>query len=425
MRKLKRSLILLAGVSILSAMPAAAPPANADTRSERNTRQDALAIATTGLGQNVATVDGKKLLLAGGHQFHDLWVRDFAMSVGGLLAISREDVVRDSLELIFSLQREDGLLPRVIDNQDITSRTILGSAFGFVQEFTAPLKGWFDTENKIIVIDGNAAIPWAASRYVKATRDLDFARKWFPAMEKSLAFLEAKYLADGLIANQPAYSDWEDSVNRHGKVALTNEFYLLALQGAADWAALLGQRDRSNAYKAQEIQVAAAFLKQFWDPVQKRILNFEGDARWTADANFLAVAYQLVPGDTARDILSHWPAAIWAPLPRTTWPDYADADKDRIVKLVGIADYHDGLYWLWLGAIAAMAERTAGDCTAYNRLLDTMAARISADQALYEVYELDADGTTLNPVDRVLYRAEQPFSWSSALLIEAEKGGCP
>lgn len=391
-------------------------------------RKAARAIATTGLTQNIVSVGDKSLMLAGGHQFHDLWVRDFAMSVGGLLALSREDVVKDTLELVFGLQRADGLLPRVIDNQDITGRTILGSAFGYVQDFSEPLKGWFETENNVVVIDGNATIPWAASRYVHATRDLEFARKWFGAMEKSLAFLEASYLTDGLIDHQPAYSDWEDSVSRTGRVAMTNEFYLLALRGAAEWADLVGERSRANVYRVRAFQVEAAFEKLFWDSANGRLRNFvlpdHSDDHWTADANFMAVAFGLVSPAIAQQILSHWPAQISLPWPRTTWPDYPDASKDQIVKLVGIADYHDKLYWLWLGAAAAMAEGVSGDCAAYDRILSAMAATITADQALYEVYELAADGKTMKHVDRLFYKAEQPFSWSSAMVVEAENGGC-
>jgi hypothetical protein len=361
-------------------------------------------------------------------------VRDFAMSVGGLLALSREDVVRDTLELVFSLQRADGLLPRVIDNQNITGRTILGSAFGYVQDFSEPLKGWFETENQVVVIDGNATIPWAASRYVLATHDLDFARKWFATMEKSLAYLETSYMTDGLIDHQPGYSDWEDSVSRMGRVAMTSEFYLLALQGAAAWADLIGERSRAGDYRIRAIRVQAAFEKLFWDETHGRLINFIApngtggasvtDDHWTADANFMAVAFGLVSPDKAQAILSHWPAQISLPWPRTTWPDYPDASKDQIVRLVGIADYHDKLYWVWLGAAAAMASRADGDCATYNRLLDTMAATIAADKALYEIYELGSDGKTLKHVNRVLYRAEQPFSWSSAMLVEAEHGGC-
>jgi len=384
----------------------------------------ALAIASKGLTQNIVPVAGKNLLLAGGHQFHDLWVRDFAMSVGGLLALGREDVVHDTLELILGLQRADGLLPRVVDNHDITERTILGSAFGDVQDFAEPLQGWFETENHVLVIDGNVTIPWAASRYLHATRDMAFARRWFGAMERSLEFLESNYGVDGLIGRQPAFSDWEDSVSRTGIVALTNEFYLLALQGAAEWADLIGDHDQASVYQIRAMQVRAAFLKQFWDPFQGRLINFVGDDHWTADANFMAVAFDLVPDEAAMTILSHWPDQISHPWPRTTWPDYPDSSKDEIVKLVGIADYHDKLYWIWLGAAAAMAERATGDCQSYNSLIDTMSETVTINGAVHEIYELSADTQQLKPVSRLLYHAEAPFSWSSAMLIEAMSGGC-
>jgi len=387
-------------------------------------RQRAWDLVQSELGRNVVKLGDSSLVVAGGHQFHDLWVRDFAMSVGGLLAINREDAVRDTLDLIFSLERDDGLLPRVIDNQNITARTILGSSLGWVQDFSQPLKGWFETENQVLVIDGNAAVPWAASRYLAATHDIAAARRWMPAIEKALAFLDRDYLVGGLIGNQPPFSDWEDSVGRRGRVAFTNELFLLALDGMAGVAELAGQRDRAQEFRERALQFHAAFLDFFMDPVHQRLLNFEGDDHWTADANFIAIAKHLVSFEQGHDLLAGWPEQARGVLPRTTWPDYGDAMKDRIVKWVGIADYHDALSWLWIGALAALAQREAGDCGAYWQQMDAMTDLILKKGAVYEIYEPILLESGLRPVDRTFYRAEQPFTWSSALYLEAAAAGC-
>ncbi|MBI3542051.1 MAG: hypothetical protein HY075_02075 [Deltaproteobacteria bacterium] len=380
-------------------------------------------IATHAILSNTVTVEGKHYLLAGAHQFHTLWARDFSMSVGGALALGRYSTVRDSLEVFYASQRPDGLLPRTVDNVNIYWRTLLG-LFARAPKFEAPLKAWFDTENGVISIDANVFIPWASAEYVLASRDRFFASRWFASAESSLAYLEKNYFVDGLIGRQPPFSDWADSVKREGRVAMTNVMYVLALRGMAGWAELLGLADKALEYRAREASTASRLREFFWNPKLGALTNFEGDDHLTADANLLAVAYGVLDGEQAETTMRTLRASrLWWPMPgRATTPNYKSSLKSFNVKLAGIASYHDAMTWLWLTAVAARAERAVGNCQGYREIMAKLAGRIAKDGVVYEVFDLKKRG--LVPVRRLLYRAERPFTWSSAQFLESARSGC-
>jgi glycogen debranching enzyme len=393
---------------------------------------EALSIAAAGLmGNGIAVTDpsygdGERyLLVAGPNQFKSLWARDFSMATAGALSIGMEREVHDSLDSLFSFQRGDGLMPRMVDNRGIDSRVILGLA-GFHVPLKAPVKGWFKTENGVIAIDSNLVVPWAASEYILKTMDLDFARKWYHSAQRSLQFLtDGGFMVNGFVGNQPPFSDWEDSVRRGGRVAMTNVYYVLALRGMAAWAALVGEAGDALDYVLLADSTNRKFRDYFWRDDLGMLSNFEGDDRLTADANLMAVAHHLLSREDSLAVMAALRnSPLWRPMPgRPTWPDYPRSYKSFNVKLSGIASYHDSMTWLWITALAADAERAVGDCEAYHAILESLADLVVKYGAVHEVYDLKPAG--LVPVKRLLYRAERPFTWSSAMFIEAAQGGCP
>jgi hypothetical protein len=79
--------------------------------------------------------------------------------------------------------------------------------------------------------------------------------------------------------------------------------------------------------------------------------------------------------------------------------------------------------WLWITALAARAERAVGNCAGYHAIMDQLSALIARRGAIEEVYDLKRNGT-LKPVRRLFYHAENPFTWSSAMYLEAANEGC-
>jgi len=388
-------------------------------------RNSAIQIATQALKTNTAQIDHQHYLLAGYKQFRNLWVRDLSMSTSGALAVGLEKPVHDSLEAIFTFQRADGLLPRLIDNKDGQIRAVLGVA-GIRQPFQAPLKAWYESENKITTIDGNLTVPWAASNYIAKTGDLQFAHRWFTAMEKSIQYLERNHLEGGLISKQQGFADWEDSVNRNGRVAFTNLFYVLALRGAARWAEAIHRSDKFAEYQQKADAQAIRFKEYFWDSNKKVLRNFDGDDRYTADANLLAITQKVLPEKEAReayDALRNSP--LWGPIPgRPTWPNYTNDMKSIFVKSIGLGGYHDRLHWIWLSALGAKAAAAVGDFKEYQRIMHALELQIVKFGQVHEVYRFKERSKQLTPFKNAIYRAEVPFTWSSAMFLEAEFEQC-
>ena len=382
-------------------------------------------IAARAIAHNSIAIEDRTYLVAGSHQFKTLWARDFAFAIPGALIAGHRSVVLDSLNLLFDHQRADGLLPRGMDNHSIYKRVIY-AMIGMPASFRAPLHPWFETEDGVIAIDTNAILPWAAGEYVLRTRDLDFARARFPAAESAIEFLRKNYMKDGLVAGQPPYSDWEDSVERRGRVGFTNVMYVLTLQNLSRWARVIGDEAKSQTYADLADRTRKKFIASFWMPKVGVLRNFDGDDHLSADVNLIAIARGVVRGPMAKRILKTLKASpLWKPMPgRPTWPSYDDAMKDNTEKLVGIAGYHDEMLWLWITGMAVMAEQAVGQCEEAQALLTRLTQQIEKDGTVFEVFDVVDGDRRLVPVKRRFYQSEHPFTWSAAVYLEASQRKC-
>lgn len=180
-------------VSLLT--PAGARGAPAALTPDANVRLRAMQIAERGMMKNIATLTSKsggsrRVILAGAHQFHALWVRDFAQSVPGYLLLGQHDAVRDTLDTVFEAQRlDDGLIPRGLDSVRTWER-IAAEYFGITLPFHAPLEPSFETENHVLSIDGNLLVPIAAWQYLAAQDDQERLHRWWPHAVEALSWVE-------------------------------------------------------------------------------------------------------------------------------------------------------------------------------------------------------------------------------------------
>jgi GH15 family glucan-1,4-alpha-glucosidase len=444
----------LVGCGLRPAAPAVCPHVEG-----RGGTDAAWCIAERDLRRNIVDVPvgdtglTRRYLLAGHYQFHALWARDLSFSTGGALVLGERAAVRDSLEALLGAQctpqsseaacREclsrgtchEGLIPRGIDDRDPACRVFDGAVLHLPDAFgEEQLRAQYISEYHVISLDSNLAVPWAASRYVlEEPVDLDFARRWFPAVQGALKMVEDYYCANPgpactLVSHQPCFSDWEDSVERRGDVAYSQVMYVLALDGAAKWAHVIGRETDAKAYETRSALAARELMSHYRSPAGI-LTNFDGDrdVHRTADANVLAAAYvPLLPGEAAGllDSLRDTARELWQPMPgRPTFPDYPASMKGSVAKLGGLSSYHDEDYWLWIAAAAAIGERVAGNCDAYNSIMARLAWQIEKDREVWEILEHTADGD-LRPVCGLRYTAEHPFSWSAAMYLEAASRGC-
>jgi glycogen debranching enzyme len=392
--------------------------------------ENSVQICRDGLKRNIERVHhaGRDfdLLLTGALHYRVLWIRDFCMSVPGALAAGLDGVVRDTIDLIFQMQRADGLIPRLVDSKKLrfVTRFFVNLA-GISPKFEGPLEASYLSEHGVISIDGNALLVWAATRYVEKTGDHDAAERWWAPAKKAIAFLEENHGVDGLIGKQPPFADWKDSVGRTGRVSFVNTWYVITLREFSRMGRRIGKLE-AGLYEGKHDVALKNYRSFFWDENRRTIKNFEDDSRLVADANLLAITYGLVSRSEGESILERMKRTpLWSPIPgRATWPNYHAGMKSWTTRFAGIADYHDELFWLWLTAIAGRAELAVGNQEAGEQILEHTLRLVSQWGGVYEVYQacrepdVHFNPQQLRPVWRLLCRAEMPFTWSSAMIIE-------
>lgn len=375
--------------------------------------------AKAGLIDNIVEHSTGNYLSAGQHQFRSFWTRDFCWSVPGLLAIGRQDVVRDHLSLLLkTMHPEDGLVPRAIDsiNPKIrVFRATVAYAFGIDHKQSAPTKELhpeYKEQNGHACIDGNILAVLATLAYVDATGDQAFLTANSAALQKALAFYNDR-LDDQLIV-QPGFSDWQDSVKREGKTFYTNVLWSTALTELARRGLFGITEQRAN-------DTRAAVHEAFFDRTTGLYKSLENGPQISIDGNLLAIELGFSKGPDARQLYAAmkahplWSAANGIP-GVVTMPDYPWASRNWTVRLVGLDHYHDRLAWSWLTAMSAKVASRMGDQPEAERILDGLESLINRDQTVAEIYE---PKRTMKPWNRWLYQSERPFSWGAAVTLDA------
>jgi len=146
----------------------------------------------------------------------------------------------------------------------------------------------------------------------------------------------------------------------------------------------------------------------------------EGDKHYNyfaTDGNMLAIIWDIADKQRAMHIeeASHIfdmnviPSACVHPL-------YPKSLVSSQIRSIGLCDYHNGVSWLWLGCISALAKGMLGMKKEALALLEKMAEIIIENNGVYEIYE-----KTGKPVNRRIYKAEFPFAWSAGMFVYTVK----
>lgn len=377
-------------------------------------------IAKRSLEANIITLPSGSYLTAGLHQFHSLWTRDFAFSIRGLLVTGHAEVVRDHLTAIINQRRsEDALVPRVIDNMSPRWRVIASTYFrlfggngGF--PLKDPLKAEFHDEHGTEAIDSNAVVLLGAYDYLQATHD----QKWWDENEESLVqifhYYDKKIDPTTQLIDQENFADWQDSVQRKGTGFFTNLLYTLVLKEYAEFP-------RFGIEPGRWTQQKALLNAAFFDSKSGLYRSLMGQNYFSLDGNLLAIErgfFSDDPENAEKLYQSLKQSPFWR---RTgtpgfnTYPNYPRSWHSPAVTIVGLGHYHDKLIWSWLMAYAAKAARDLGDHVEADRIFLELTQLIERDKTVAEIYSNREN----NPVwESILFRAESPFSWGAASVLE-------
>lgn len=348
----------------------------------------------------VQTRDGV-FLVAGGHQFKTLWVRDFCFSVPGLLAAGYSDLVNRQLALILRFRGPSGFLPRGLDVTNPKLRVVanLIGRSSWVSDYkNAPLMPEYLGEHGTPAFDSNLLFVLAALKVNETSRQEIYSH------QELLALLSIYQTADGLL-HQSAFSDWQDSVRRSGALLFTQLMYL---------ACLLALKEDNQAD-----QLRAAIRKnffrsgRFFEQSQGERISLESQA-------FLLTNQALFPElDHPKYFQALKSHPIWSTdiIPgRPVFPPHPSSEVSWTTKAVGLRHYHDGFVWGWLSAEACRCARLMRDINEADRISSLFNGLTGNEKFISEIY---TSKKSLTPAKTWIYKSESPFTWSAAKWLEA------
>jgi glycogen debranching enzyme len=185
---------------------------------------------------------------------------------------------------------------------------------------------------------------------------------------------------------------------------------------------LLGNKEKQKSYSEKHEQVKKSINELFWtgEHYLDWIENEKHQNYFSTDGNLLAVLWDIADTTRAKHIeeashifdINEIPSACVHPL----YPKSMVAPE---LRMIGLADYHNGVSWLWLGCINALAKFKIGMKKEAFSLVEKMATIIIEGNGVYEIYENNGE-----PVNRKIYKAEFPFAWSAGLFVYAVKIIC-
>lgn len=132
----------------------------------------------------------------------------------------------------------------------------------------------------------------------KATLD-----KWFPAMEKDVAWMSSLAGADGLL-NIPGSAGGHWGYGNSGAETYDNALYVWTLQAAAQAADAENQPSLAARYRGDAATTAAAINAKLWDASAGAYVVDPGNNAHPQDGNVMAVLAGVATGQRATDVLS-------------------------------------------------------------------------------------------------------------------------
>lgn len=369
-------------------------------------------IAKKSLETNIVKLDKGLFLSAGSHQFKSFWTRDFCFSSRGLLAINRGDVVKSQLTYLINNRRNDDLVPLYVDSIAPVNRVITDTLFKTIRldnvslPITNDIKPYYLVNNQHEAIDSNLMVLYAAQLYAKETKDT----AWFNSQQSSFRRIFDFYKSkkQGLLIQQNEHADWQDSAARKGFTFFTNLLYYHMA------------REYKFMNENELLQLRNKIVEVFYDKHMGVFLSIAGRNNVSLEGNLWAIEHGLIanPEILYRNLTNH-PLYTKYKIPGfATYPSYTFNDTYIQVKVVGLQEYHGNIYWSWLIAYAAKIAYKMNDIPTYNRIYANLNEMLQRDQTVFEIYN---NNNNMTPFKSLLYKAESPFSWGSAFVLDMAK----
>jgi GH15 family glucan-1,4-alpha-glucosidase len=357
----------------------------------------------------------KRILHSGYRNFRESWARDFGFASYGMLALKQYDVVRETLESFFWLQKKSGQLPVKLQSMKPVTR-FLHSLFEREQPTHKILMPNYFSAHGSPSLDGQALLIISTLHYVSEAGDQDFLQNNWHALELALKWLKAYAESpDGLLL-QGGFSDWTDSVARRGCVLYTNVLYWKVLLEMAHHAETLDRNGEAVQLIYYANSVAQKIQERFWREDLGYFVTSNSLGNLSSDGNLLAIAWGLASPEQTESILNIMDeAGMSEPVPtRVVHPSYPPELIAIENRIAGLPNYHTDSSWLWLGAWHLIALTLHNDHDRAKKLLEGLADVIVRDQQINEVH-----GRNGKPLSSFWYKSEAPLIWNAGMVVYA------
>lgn len=349
-------------------------------------------------------------ILAGLHHFSDYWAHDSFFASFGCLVMKDYDIVKKNLNMHLKQITKSGQLPVRIGK---TTLGIILAYLGFKPRSNHNI--YAADKTKYPAMDQNSLFVISLYKYYKTTEDKKIVRDNIQKIEKILLWNFQNDSDKDLLIEEHEYCNWADSLKKKGKVLYTNVCHCYALHCISKIFEDINHA-KSNHYNDLYNKVKHRINELFWNG--EYYIDWIDDGKifnyFSTDGNFLAVLWDIADREKAKNIEDSFSIYEQNELPCTcVHPKYPGSLISGEIRLI-IPDYHNGLSWLWLGAVDALAKHKLGLKAEAEETLLKMASAIIKYNGVFEVY--DKNG---KPVKRLTYVSEYPLAWSAGLFIYA------
>jgi len=351
-------------------------------------------------------------IIAGTHHFVDLWARDSLFAVWGALEIGEYGTVRATIDAFLHTQRSDGLIAYRL----LRARVSPLRYFGVISYYKEPIANFRSYQSCGLVLDGGLLTVIAVAQYVRTTNDIQYIKNRYNSLFQAITWYVARFKDD--VLSEWYLCEWMDAVYKRGNILYTNVLYAKALHDMSYLAQKVGKKRDVHIFEEKANVIEKKLNSLFWNGTY--YIDWISHSRkkhvfFNTHANMLAVHFGIATHVQAESICIYAlhkcvvDFTLESSTPRYPWwriPLYN--------HMAGIGDYHNGLRWLQPGIQYALALYTLGKVRSAQRMLGAIAEHINNYDGVYEVYEKSG-----RPVQRLFYKAEEPFAWSAGLFLYA------
>jgi len=358
----------------------------------------------------------KQGIFAGSHHFDDYWARDSFYGSLGALAIGDAAIVKKNLELFLKYQKSNGQIPVRIG---VSRFGVVAKVFNIRLPFISAPRYWQDKGFNPST-DQNSLLIIAFYEYMKKTKDIDFLKKYYPKLIKCIEWNLLYNIDDDLLMEEGPFATWQDNIKKTGKVLYTNVCHLHALYCISKLFEMLKERKVQDKYMEFYKKTKEKLNEYFWngdyyiDWFDKKEFDY-----FATDGNALAIIWGIADKEQAEKIMeSSEELGINRSVPSlTNLPFYPKGIATSFfLNLIGLHDYQNGMCWLFLGCMDALAKWKSGMKKESIEVLSRIAEIIVRYNDVYEVYSEDG-----KPIMRTFYKSENNFTWTAGMYVLAYK----